>query len=79
MADREIKTRFRLEGESEYRRAMKESADANFEVWDILTKQVGEGTVDYTVYNTYEKQVQYVREFITKRAAWIDRRLGTVS
>lgn len=28
MADREIKTRFRLEGESEYRRAMKESADA---------------------------------------------------
>ena len=55
---------------------VKESADANFEVWDILTKQVGEGTVDYTVYNTYEKQVQYVREFITKRAAWIDRRLG---
>lgn len=28
MAEREIKTRFRLEGESEYRRAMKESADA---------------------------------------------------
>lgn len=28
MATREIKTRFRLEGESEYRRAMKESADA---------------------------------------------------
>ncbi|MBO7503391.1 MAG: CotH kinase family protein [Clostridia bacterium] len=55
---------------------VKESADANFDVWDILTKQVGEGTVDYTVYNTYEKQVQYVREFITKRAAWIDRRLG---
>ena len=28
MAEREIETRFRLEGESEYRRAMKESADA---------------------------------------------------
>ena len=28
MAEREIKTRFRLEGESEYRRAMKEAADA---------------------------------------------------
>ena len=58
---------------------VKASADVNFEVWDILHEQIGEGTVDYTVYNTYEKQVQYVREFITKRAAWIDRRLGTVS
>ena len=58
---------------------VKASADVNFEVWDILHEQIGEGTVDYTVYDTYEKQVQYVREFITKRAAWIDRRLGTVS
>ena len=55
---------------------VKASADVNFEVWDILHEQIGEGTVDYTVYDTYEKQVQYVREFITKRAAWIDRRLG---
>ncbi|MBR5060141.1 MAG: CotH kinase family protein [Clostridia bacterium] len=52
------------------------SAELNFKVWDNLTEQVGEGTVDYTVYNTYEKQVLYVREFVIKRAAWIDRRLG---
>ena len=52
------------------------SAEINFKVWDNLTKQVGEGTVDYTVYNTYEKQVLYVREFVIKRAAWIDKRLG---
>ncbi|MBP1587937.1 MAG: CotH kinase family protein [Clostridia bacterium] len=51
------------------------SAELNFKVWDNLTKQVGEGAVDYTVYNTYEKQVQYVREFVAARAAWIDNRL----
>ena len=55
---------------------VKDSAELNFRRWDILDKKVGIGTVDYTVYNTYELQVRYLREFITQRAAYIDQRLG---
>ncbi|MCR5693802.1 MAG: CotH kinase family protein [Clostridia bacterium] len=55
---------------------VKDSADLNFELWDILDKKVGIGTVDCKVYNTYEKQVEYVRTFIINRAAYIDKRLG---
>lgn len=47
----------------------------NFKLWDIMDKQIGEGNVDYHVYNTYELQVAYIREFIETRAAWIDARL----
>lgn len=55
---------------------VKDSAELNFKKWDILGKKIGIGTVDYKVYNTYEKQVEYVRNFVMKRAAWIDQRLG---
>ncbi len=54
-----------------------DSAELNFKVWDILGKQIGIGAVDYKIYNTYEKQVDYLRQFITTRAAYIDKRLGT--
>lgn len=48
-----------------------DSAAENFIKWDILDKKVGEGTVDYSIYDTHEKQVQYVREFIKQRAEWL--------
>lgn len=52
------------------------SAEENFIKWDILNKKVGEGSVDYIVYDTYEKQVQYVRDFINKRAKWMTDELN---
>lgn len=55
--------------------SIKDSALLNFTVWDILNERVGEGSVDYHKYNTYELQVSYVKEFIEKRAAWIDKAL----
>lgn len=55
---------------------VKDSAELNFSRWDIIGQQIGLGNVDYKVYDTYEKQVRFLREFIIKRAAWIDGRLG---
>lgn len=52
------------------------SADENFKLWDIMDEQIGEGNVDYRKYNTYELQIEYIREFITARANWIDAKLG---
>lgn len=56
--------------------AIRDSSVANFIKWNILDKQIGEGNVDFTVYSTYEKQVEYVREFLFKRAEWITNRLN---
>ncbi len=52
------------------------SAEANFELWKIMNIQVGSTSVNPSVYNTYEKQVEYVRSFLQKRADWIDNELG---
>jgi hypothetical protein len=48
----------------------------NFKIWNIMHKQTGEGNVDYSKYNTYELQVQYIKEFLTARATWIDNELS---
>ncbi|MBE7064850.1 MAG: hypothetical protein E7384_03435 [Ruminococcaceae bacterium] len=53
-----------------------DSQTENFKKWDILGKQIGEGNVDYNEYDTYEKQVEYVREFVEKRAEWMTNRLN---
>ena len=55
---------------------VKESADLNFKLWNIIDQKVGLGRVDHKKYNTYELQIEFLREFIIKRAAWIDKRLG---
>lgn len=52
------------------------SAEENFKIWNIMNKQIGLGNVDYKKYNTYELQVQYLKEFISMRAEWIDNELG---
>jgi len=52
------------------------SADANFERWDILTSKVTLQPDFMLLYNTYEKQVDYLRDFITKRFQWIDGQLN---
>ena len=52
------------------------SAQANFERWDILGEQIGLGAVNPDVYDTYEEQVQYLRDFLAARYAYLDERIG---
>ncbi len=49
----------------------------NFEVWDIMGSSVGMGSVDPYLYNTYDKQVQYLRDFIKTRWSYMDTRLNS--
>ncbi len=65
-----------LEAVDTYSEQVYESQIENFKRWKIMNKQVGLGRVDYKKYNTYELQVQYLKEFLTKRASWIDSELG---
>ena len=48
----------------------------NFEVWDIMGSYIGMASVDPWIYNTYDKQVQYLRDFINTRWLYIDTRLN---
>ena len=60
-----------------YSAAVSESADANFEKWDIMGKQIGLGNVDPSEYDTYEKQIEYLRDFINTRWNYIDTRINS--
>ncbi len=60
-----------------YAAKMEGSQQQNFLVWDILHKKIGVGSVDYEIYDTYEKQVQYVYDFIVTRWNYIDTRLNS--
>ncbi len=71
----EILLKTALDAIDEYSTQVSESQAENFKVWDIMDKRVGLGRVDPKKYNTYEKQVEYLREFVTKRASWIDSEL----
>ena len=53
------------------------SADLNFEVWDILGESVPSQPSSHKKYDTYEKMIGRLREFLTKRYAWMDRQLNT--
>ena len=48
------------------------SAEYNFEVWDILNRRVGCQDSSIKQYNTYEKQINYLRSFIKTRWKWMD-------
>ncbi len=48
----------------------------NFIKWDIMEKQIGLGAVNPKEYNTYDSQVQYLRDFINNRWNYIDNRLN---
>ena len=58
--------------ESVYR-AVRPSAEENFERWQILGKKVAFERKDTTRYPTYASQIQYLKDFLTNRAAWIDQ------
>lgn len=49
----------------------------NFEAWDIMGAYIGMASVDPWIYNTYDKQVQYLRDFINTRWSYIDTRLNS--
>ena len=55
---------------------LKGSQEQNFEVWNIMGIVVGAGSVNPSIYNTYEKQVQYLRDFLTTRWHYMDTRLN---
>lgn len=56
----------------EYSAKIYPSQEENFRVWQIWDKRVGYSSEWNAQQNTYELQVQYLRDFIHKRAEWID-------
>ena len=52
------------------------SVEQNFLRWNIMPYQIGAGSVNAAVYNTHEKQVQYLRDFITARWNYMDARIN---
>lgn len=51
------------------------SQQENFKVWQIWDIRTGYQSKWCMQANTYEKQIQYLRDFLTKRAAWMDENL----
>ena len=49
------------------------SQQENFKVWDIWDIRAGYQSKWCAEAKTYEKQLQYLRDFLTKRANWIDK------
>lgn len=54
---------------------VKPSADMNFTVWDILGKDVLSQPAAHKKYDTYEKMIGRLKDFLTNRYKWIDKQL----
>ena len=67
--------RVALSAVDEYSEALDGYWQQNFEKWNILKSYVGVGSVNPYVYDTYEKQVQYLRDFISTRWEYMDERI----
>ncbi len=61
----------------EYSGKLEGSQQANFRRWNIMSSAVGMGAVNRYEYNTYEKQVQYLRNFLQTRWTYMDTRLNS--
>lgn len=48
------------------------SANENFERWDILGRKVAFEPHSTSLYPTYESQIDFLKDFLEARAAWID-------
>jgi hypothetical protein len=55
------------------------SAACNFKVWDILSQKIGYQPSYMTRYNSYEKQIQYLKDFIQKRWIWMNENMVVVT
>lgn len=56
--------------------AMLNAQERNFRAWNIMNKKIGAGNVDHRTYNTFDLQVEYLRDFITDRYDWIDENIS---
>lgn len=52
------------------------SAAMNFEVWDILGKKLSAQPSSHKQYDTYEKMIQRLKDFLTDRYDWLDDELN---
>ncbi len=66
-----------LDAADNYSTSLQGSEIQNFKRWNILNKQIGMGASNYKKYDTYELQVQYIKEFLNKRYEWMDNELNT--
>lgn len=55
---------------------VKPSAEMNFEVWDILGKSVTSQPSSHKKYDTYEKMIGRLKDFINNRYKWLDEQLN---
>ncbi len=55
---------------------VKPSAEMNFEVWDILGESVSSQPSSHKKYDTYEKMIGRLKDFITNRYNWLDEQLN---
>lgn len=60
---------------TDYSGLLNGSQQENFAVWQIWDERAGYQSKWCSAANTYEKQIQYLRDFITKRAIWMDKNL----
>lgn len=54
------------------------SATENFKVWKILNIKIGYQPTAHVKYNTYEKQIDFLKEYIERRAKWMDENVSVV-
>ncbi len=66
-----------LDAVDKYSAMLDGSQQQNYLVWNNLKTYVGMASVNPYVYDTYDKQVDYLRDFITSRWRYIDTRLNS--
>ena len=66
-----------IEAVDHYSAMMDGSQQQNFKVWKIMNTGIGMGSVNPYLYDTYDKQVQYLRDFLLSRWHYIDERLNS--
>lgn len=54
------------------------SQQENFIRWPILDKQAGYQPKSMKYVDTFEKQIQFLRDWLTARAAWMDEAIGAL-
>lgn len=53
-----------------------EAQTREFSKWDVLGKNIWRETSNYQLRNTYQKEVDYLKDFLSQRWAWMDNELA---
>ncbi len=56
-----------------------EAQERNFNKWDILGKEIWRSTPGYQDRDTYQKEVDYLKDYLTDRLNWMDGQLADLS